>query len=239
MPAHIRAVDMAAVNGISADHQRGVQVQGEYLRYLRRVRGWTQQDLAERAGYCDRLIRKAEKDGFLLPETIEVLAEALSTPESPVEPSDLWLLPRTKVDLFLQLLRGEKPLTEITIAAIATKQVTVRCKAPEYVPFAGCFEGRSGLKQWLHAFRNSIADDQSQVSDQAIMVDQQQAFLHTCWIFEKANRRSKAIDLDIRMDLSMGQIAKMVAVCDTLDFVEFFKHGAKRRNPMSFAKKPR
>jgi len=230
---------MDASNGTTIGHQRGVQVQGEYLRYLRKARGWTQQDLAERAGYCDRLIRKAERDGFLLPETIEVLAQTLSTPESPIDPSILWLLPRTKIGLLLRLLRGERQATENVMKAIATQSVNTVCKGPTCIPFAGSFSGISGLQRWIQLFRSSIADESLRSDDQTVVVDQQQAFLHSCWIFKKATRRSKPIDLDIRIALSLGQIENMVVISDTLDFIEFFDQVGRRSDRLAIPRKAR
>ncbi len=222
-----------------ADHQRGVQVQGEYLRYLRRSRGWTQQELARRAGYCDRLIRKAERNGFLLPETIEVLAETLSSSVSIVDPSTLWLLPRTKIDLLLRILRGEDLLVEKSIAAISKKSICIVCKGPDCIPFSGTYSGQRGFRRWIQRFRNSLADDQSIRGDQAILVDQERAFLHASWVFENDSRDSKLMDLNIRIDLSMGQIEKMVVICDTQDFIEFFQQDCKRTETPPFAKKAR
>jgi transcriptional regulator with XRE-family HTH domain len=221
---------MATTTGTAVGHQRGIQVQGEYLRYLRKLRGWTQQDLAERAGYCDRLIRKAERDGFLMPETIEVLAQTLSTPEAHIEPNLLWLLPKTKIWLLLRLLRGEVQVTESAISAVATESVMVTCKGPECIPFAGDFLGLPGMRCWLQLFRSSIAKDQPHLDEHEVMVEQQHAFLHSCWIFEKDMRRSKSIDLDIRIDILMGQIQKMVVISDTLDFIEFFEQHKLRGN---------
>lgn len=208
------------------EHQRGIQVQGEYLRYLRKSRGWTQSELAERAGYCERLIRKAEKDGFLLPETIDVLAETLSTTDELIEPSTLWLLPRSKIAFFLRLLRGQMRITESAVAAIATSNVSIECKGVSFVPFSGKYRQLAGFQEWLHRFRKTLADDQSSAGDHAVMVDRQQAFLHSSWIFQNGSRCSSAIEFDIRIGFFMGRVDEMTVTCDTIDFIEFFNRAA-------------
>ena len=45
------------------------------------------------AGYTGRVIRKAEASGSLHPDTIEILAEALSGPDWTVDPEDLVTIP--------------------------------------------------------------------------------------------------------------------------------------------------
>ena len=55
--------------------KRSLPVNGEMLRFLRNRRGWTQEDLASKAGYSERAVRKAESSGGLHPDTIEILAE--------------------------------------------------------------------------------------------------------------------------------------------------------------------
>jgi len=72
---------------------RSFLVNGQLLRLLRASRGWTQQDAAERAGFSDRLIRKAESGGPLQAHSIAVLAELYSTSERPLTAGDLLIRP--------------------------------------------------------------------------------------------------------------------------------------------------
>lgn len=66
-----------------------VPVNGQKLQALRQQAGLTQEDLAEKAGYSDRLIRKAEASGPLRKSTIADLAAALSTVSHTVTADDL------------------------------------------------------------------------------------------------------------------------------------------------------
>lgn len=72
---------------------RGLPVKGELLRSLRLARSLTQRKAAERAGICDRLIRKAENGGPLEQNSIELLAQLYSTPARPLTADDLIDLP--------------------------------------------------------------------------------------------------------------------------------------------------
>lgn len=73
---------------------RGLPVAGELLRSLTVARSWTQRKAAERAGVCERLIRKAENGGPLEEKSIELLAQLYSTPDGPLSVDDLIGAPR-------------------------------------------------------------------------------------------------------------------------------------------------
>lgn len=82
--------------------RRSYACRGDYLKFLRERRGWTQEKLAAIAGYSPRLIRKVESSASLNPETIADIAEALSTSESPVYPEDLVSDPEGAARLFVE-----------------------------------------------------------------------------------------------------------------------------------------
>lgn len=56
---------------------RGVQLRGELIRSLRLARGWSQLDLAERAGVGERTIRNAEYGRIIEGSTASYIAGAL------------------------------------------------------------------------------------------------------------------------------------------------------------------
>lgn len=65
------------------------KVIGERLRALRLRAGLTQMQLAARAGYSERLIRKAEAGEAIRPDTLDMLVEALNSPDAPVTAGQL------------------------------------------------------------------------------------------------------------------------------------------------------
>ena len=57
---------------------RSVQCNGSLLAARRRTRGWTQAELASKAGFTERLISKAEAGNTVSTQTLHVLAATLS-----------------------------------------------------------------------------------------------------------------------------------------------------------------
>src|SRR5688572_24686424 len=68
---------------------RSFAVNGELLRACRIASGWTQVEAADKAGFTDRLVRKAESGGPLQIQSIAILAQLYSTAEHRLTPDDL------------------------------------------------------------------------------------------------------------------------------------------------------
>lgn len=73
----------------SPRRSRSFAVKGDLLRSCRIANGWTQEDAALKAGFSDRLIRKAESGGPLQIQSIAILAELYSSPDRRLTPDDL------------------------------------------------------------------------------------------------------------------------------------------------------
>src|SRR3712207_1925771 len=75
---------------------------GVLVRFYRQQRGWTQPQLATRAGYSERLVRKVEKGEPIRRSSIEHLAQALSTEELPLYWADLTTDPLAVAQAFVR-----------------------------------------------------------------------------------------------------------------------------------------
>ena len=73
----------------STDLARSYPCNMRFLKQCRENRNWTQKQLAQRAGYTERLIRKAESGRNISVGTIDDLATALSTTEQQIFPEDM------------------------------------------------------------------------------------------------------------------------------------------------------
>ncbi|MFO0999033.1 MAG: nuclear transport factor 2 family protein [Planctomycetaceae bacterium] len=129
---------------------RFIAVSGALLRRLRMERGMTQFQLARIAGYTERLVRKAEKGGRLDIVTIRNLASALSMGGQLVSPDSLCLDNLSVAKLWVQGFDELGAGMSSAVEPYLSEDFVLDCPGdPETTPFAGIFEGLSGLQQWL------------------------------------------------------------------------------------------
>jgi transcriptional regulator with XRE-family HTH domain len=122
--------------------QRSYRCNGDLLRQRRRQRGWTQEELAEVTKFSVRLIAKAEAGGNVHPDTAEVLASTLSTPEIPLFPEDLVTHPKELALEFVQLLKTHQSEVVSQSRHILADDVRLVMPGnPEVLPFAGDYVG--------------------------------------------------------------------------------------------------
>lgn len=129
------------------------QVNTQVLRELRLKRGWSQKELAEKAGYSDRLVRKAEFGGKLDVDTIRNIAEALSTLNEKVTldflTNDVLSVAKTFMQFFDERGAGMLPAINHYIAPDFVLHVT---SAIESLPLHGTWDGKQGLCEFLNLF---------------------------------------------------------------------------------------
>jgi len=124
----------------------------DFLRQLRLRNGWTQADLAKRAGYSERLISKAEAGVPIARDTIVDLADALSeTHDQPIFWEDLASDPVQLAQRYLDALHiHQKDLVD-HISDFLDEDVVFRIAGdPAQIPFAGEHSG-------IEAVRNAFA----------------------------------------------------------------------------------
>lgn len=132
---------------------RSLACNGEIVRFHRANLGWTQQQLADKAGYSSRVIAKAEADGSLSPATIEHLADALSVPDRPVYPEDLIFAPKAIARRIIEnYARYERDCTEHCIEFLADDMQLVVPGDPALLPFCGVYQGLDGFRQFCRNF---------------------------------------------------------------------------------------
>lgn len=147
-------------------------VNGPRIRQYRRALGLTQMDLANRSGYSERLVRKAESGGRLRPSTIADLAESLCEPGQTVTLQDL-ILPDGRdlsplADLLMSPERSlDTPAADDVLQLVdgAGTQFHI-AGLPGAAEFFGIWSGATGfrdLRQRLHAAFNEFVIDRSTV----------------------------------------------------------------------------
>ena len=211
------------MSNVHAASDRNVQVCGYRLKHFRKLLGWTQEELAHRSGYCDRLIRKAESGRSLSLEAIEVIAQSLCCYGVYVSPEDLICSPKKTVHRLSEAIHGEGIASQ-SIEQIATEEALVECKGSERIPFAGVWKGQKGLQSWLNRLCNSIVANRFDEQD-VMAVDGDIAFLQTHVCLRSGSRVSNPLDLVLQMEFDRNLVRSLCVNADSTAIEEFFSHG--------------
>ncbi|MEO1618007.1 MAG: helix-turn-helix domain-containing protein [Planctomycetota bacterium] len=195
----------------------------EQLKSLRKARGLTQAVLASTAGYSERLIRKLESGQAVHPDTVEIVAEALSEKGPRVHPEDLLTSPRQVAQAWVDAYRElEGRLVEQYRVML---DETVECFVagdPEEIPIAGTWYGIDGFSDLWQAFFSAFDRPCKETYQPTIMVEGQTAIsqgfekirirgtdiLGSSWVVMKFEVvRGKAVRISDLFDTSATEVA--------------------------------
>ena len=129
---------------------RSYPVNGKLIKELRSQRGWTQAELARRAGYTVRVIGKAEAGNSLDLDTIGAIAQTLSQVDGSVTAKQLMLDIKSIAAEFIAALDqyGADLVSHIE-HYLAPDFVWICPGDPAVAPFIGQWHGADGLKQFF------------------------------------------------------------------------------------------
>ena len=149
--------------------------------FFRRNRGLTQEALAALSGYSDRLIRKAEAGGVLKWETIEDLAEALSSADVPLTAVDLVADPRALARRFIMnYARYENQLAARAEGLFAEDFQFWGAGDGEVMACCGHFDGISAFDGYLQEFFRILErPDKDLLTQMQVIVEGQKAVVLT------------------------------------------------------------
>ena len=126
---------------------------GDYMKYLRKRRGWSQRELKNASGYSERLISKAEAGGSIVLATLIDLAQTLSTPQEIVLPEQLMFHPiaiaKSMTHATYVLQRNMVSRMQHLIAEDFVLEVAGDLRA---FPFAGRYVGIEGFREATDQF---------------------------------------------------------------------------------------
>lgn len=126
----------------------------DFLRHLRLQNGWTQADLAKRAGYSERLISKAEAGVPIARDTIVDLAGAFSeTNEEPIYWEDLASDPIQLAQRYLDTIHIHQKDSVDHLLDFLHEEVVFRIAGdPSQIPFAGEHSGIDAVRNMFDIF---------------------------------------------------------------------------------------
>lgn len=121
------------------------RVNGEAVRRFRHQAGFSQEVLARRAGYSDKLIRKAEASGTLWHSTIRDLAGALTTADQTVTAYDLLFQAECVPSQLLRWIGSTVAMNREQLGSLITvNSQMVVAGSRRTLPFAGSYRGIQG-----------------------------------------------------------------------------------------------
>ena len=208
-------------NAQSMSH-RTVEVCGYQVKHFWRILGWTQEELAHRSGYCDRLIRKAESGRSISLEAIEVIAQTFCCYGVHASTEDLICSPRKTVRRLLDVIHGEENASRLS-EPLATDEVLVECKGSERIPFAGVWRGPYVLESWLNRLCSSIVGDPFH-KQHLMAVDGGIAFLQTHVCLRSSSRVSSPLDLILQVRFDGSLVQFLCVNADSTAIEEFYSH---------------
>lgn len=189
--------------------------------FHRRRLGWTQAQLAERTGYSQRLIVKAESGRPVKRKTIEDLAAALSGPEREVFPEDLITDP---LPLAHEFIFGSYQYLGQTFQQIRhfldPDILLILSGSPEEIPFAGHHKGLEAVDRALAMFFEimDVPDQCDYRSTHSFLVNENNPNEVIVWgksfFFVKHQPRTDPMDLQLRLVFRRG---RLVLIDDRFD----------------------
>lgn len=137
----------------STNSTRSQACNGKRIAQVRKQLGWTQRDLALKAGFTQRLIAKAEAGQPVAPSSIHILAEALNEGGAEVTAVDLTCEPIALAREFMAALYvHQERLIEACKHFIAPEVVVRFAGDPATIPFAGTHQGIEAAGQAFKVF---------------------------------------------------------------------------------------
>ncbi len=205
--------------------KRSLPVNGEMLRFLRNRRGWTQEDLASKAGYSERVVRKAESSGGLHPDTIEILAEALSGPDWTVDPEDLITTPEALARTVINAYRNQERQVVANVQGLLHDELKVYAAGEEVgLPFAGGYDGADGFDEFFGKYFNAFIRPDKQFFQPTFFARGNEVILH-------GQEAVKAVDSDeiisswifIKFTFERGKLIRYENFYDTAKAAQYLQ----------------
>lgn len=198
---------------------------GPQLASLRNQLGWTQEQLAAKAGYSDRLVRKAEAGQTVSVATLTVLAQTFQQHGLNVAPADLEMGDVAIARRFIECMYTERANIIDALSSYIAEDVVVHFAGDINVfPFAGSHHGKGAARKAFQAFYSVIEppEDTSEIDDMRFLATEQGALVWgNTWSHPIGMPMPEPIQLAIRIDIEDGLI---VLFDDRFDTAMGFEH---------------
>lgn len=200
--------------------ERSLACNGEIVEFFRKQRGWTQEELSKASGFSVRLVAKAESSGGLAPDSIEVLAETLSSPEQKIYPEDLTSSPKRLAAAYLNAVCEYESETVSKCRHLLSEDLTVYVPGGDAcTPLSGVHEGIEGLDTYFKNFFQIFERPDKELAKRtAVISEDGNRVVLAC--FEKITNEFIPPDVEgapltLYMVFSRGKLCKLQLLFDT------------------------
>ncbi len=209
---------------------RSIPCNGKLISQLRKKVGWTQSELAKRAGFSERLIVKAEASQNISASTLSIIAEALSENGEAVSVHELAVDPAALARIFfLSMYQRERNVIDLNDHFIATDVVVHFTGDPKIFPFAGSHFGKEAARRAFDLFYSVIEppQDHSEIEDfQFVSTGHGALVWGDTWAHPIGMPMPGPIKLAVKLDFRNG---KLISFDDRFDTHEGANHFAKAK----------
>jgi transcriptional regulator with XRE-family HTH domain len=207
---------------------RSMPCNGKLISQLRKKIGWTQSDLARRAGFTERLIVKAEASQNIAASTLCIIAETLSEGGAAVSSQELSVDPAALArEFILSMYQRERNVIDVNEHFISPDVVLHFAGDPSVFPFAGSHVGIEAARRAFALFYSVIEppEDHSEIENfQFVSTGHGALVWGETWAHPVGMPMPGPIKLAIKMDFKNG---KLVSFDDRFDTQEGANHFAE------------
>lgn len=198
--------------------QRSVPCNGELLSRLRKQLRWTQAQLAQRAGYSERLIVKAESGASIAVQTLSTLCDTFGEAGVTAELEDLMNDPAARAKEFIHSLYFEEADVIDKTLHFLHDDVVFRFQGdPDVFPFAGEHNGIDAARNAFGLFFSvlEVLDDKSELDEYEYLSTGTGAVIFGHSTFTpRGGKLDEPIKIAVRVEFQKG---KMILFDDRFD----------------------
>ena len=205
---------------------RSMPCNGKLISQLRKAIGWTQGDLARRAGFTERLIVKAEASQNIAASTLCIIAEALTEGGAAVVLQELSVDPAALAkEFFLSTYKHGPKTLDVNQHFISPDLVVHFAGDPTVFPFAGSHVGIHAARKAFELFYSVIQppEDHSEIERIQIVSTGHGALVWgETWAHPIGMPMSEPMKFAIKLDFRNGLMTVFDDRFDTFEGAKYF-----------------
>lgn len=199
---------------------RSISCNGRLVSLLRKQIGWTQGELAQKAGFSERLIAKAEASQNIAASTLQILAQTLSEAGMTVSTQDLYTDPVVLARVFF-LSTYEFGARSLSVNShFISRDLVVHFAGDEKIfPFAGTHRGIEAAQLAFDKFYSVIQppSDPSEIEQMQFVSTGHGALIWgETWAHPIGQPMSQPMKFAIKLDFKDGMMTVFDNRFDTL-----------------------